>query len=117
MADRSAGDTDDPLERLEINEKQGARAYYFVLLSVGAMLALAVAMLVVTDATGTPRVWLVVAPTVLGMILSVTSALKAYGKWREHIRWRPWLFATYAMWIATTACLLITSSTTFVQIG
>jgi len=49
--------------------------------------------------------------------LSVLSAVKTYRRWQRHIRWRPWLFATYAMWMLTTAYLLLSSSAVFVQVG
>ncbi|HJC27862.1 MAG TPA: hypothetical protein H9759_00530 [Candidatus Dietzia intestinipullorum] len=120
---------DDPLERLERNEAQSNQAFRYVLLSVIAMAAVAVGVIVVADVTGSPcdqpggmcvtapRVELVLLPTLLGFVLSVTSMWKTYNRWRDHIRWRPWLFATYAMWMATTACLLLTSTIAFVEIG
>ena len=119
---------EDPLERLERNEKQGLQAFRYVLISIVAMLATAIAVTTFTDVAGTdcpdsglctslPRVELVVLPTLLGFILAVTSMWRTYTRWKEHIRWRPWLFATYAMWMATTACLLLTSSIAFVEIG
>lgn len=118
---------EDPLARLEFNEKQGLQAFWHVLFSIVAMVLTVVAVVAIADLTGdecpdtgvictTPhRVEVVVLPTLVGLILSVAAGWRTYSRWRDHIRWRPWLFATYAMWIATTACLLLTSSVVFVQ--
>ncbi len=120
---------DDPLERLERNERQGLQAFRYVLLSGAAIAALSIAIVALADVTGpqcaepdtlcttASRVWLVVLPTLLALGLSVLSAVKTYRRWQRHIRWRPWLFATYAMWMLTTAYLLLSSSAVFVQVG
>lgn len=122
-------EVEDPLDRLERNEKQGLQAFRYVLGSIAVMAALAAAIIAFSDVPGarcpepgelcfdSPRVGLVVFPTLLGMILAAGSMWTTYNRWKRHIRWRPWLFATYAMWMATTACLLFTSSVAFVEIG
>lgn len=126
---RRFDELEDPLERLERNEKQGLQAFRYVLISIAAVVLLTVAIIALVDVTGaecpgaeglclTPqRVEVVVVPTLLSLVLSVLSMWKTYTRWRDHIRWRPWLFATYAMWMVTTACLLLTSSAVFVEIG
>ena len=120
---------EDPLERLERNERQASQAFRYVLLSALAMLLTAVAIIAISDYAGSdcpdpdpicldaPRAELVILPTLLGIILAVTSMFKTYQRWKQHVRWRPWLFATYAMWMLTTACLLLTSSIAFVELG
>lgn len=128
----TSGDFDelnDPLERLELNEKQGLQAFRHVLISIVAMMVAAIVVTTLTDLSSTecpdtgdlctslPRVELVLFPTLVGFILSLVSMWRTYDRWRKHIRWRPWLFATYAMWIATTGGLLLTSSIAFVEIG
>lgn len=131
MTDEDPADPfeDDPLERLERNERQGPRALRYVFLSVTAMVALGFLIVALFDVTGaecpdtgplcfTPaRVEVVVIPTLLGFFLSVFAAWRTYSTWKQHIRWRPWLFATYAMWIVTTAYLLVSSSAVFAQVG
>lgn len=129
MADRGYGEMEDPLERLERNEKQGLQAFRYVLISIVAVVLLTVGIVAVVDVTGTDcpesggvcltpeRVEVVVLPTLLSLILSVVSMWTTYSRWKQHVRWRPWLFATYAMWMVTTACLLLTSSAVFVEIG
>ncbi|GAA3508801.1 hypothetical protein GCM10022294_17160 [Dietzia aurantiaca] len=120
---------EDPLERLERNERQGTLAFRFFLVST--VVVVAVAALVITLVGGIQdecggadglcltagRIEVVVIPTLLSLLLSVFSAWKTYQVWSRHIRWRPWLFATYAMWMLTTACLLLTSSVAFVEVG
>jgi ABC-type Na+ efflux pump permease subunit len=120
---------DDPLERLERNERQGRLAFRFFLLSVVAVAVTAVTVIVLVGGLGEEcevadglcltagRVEVVVIPTLLSLLLAVFSMWKTYQTWSRHIRWRPWLFATYAMWMLTTACLLFTSSIAFVEIG
>ena len=129
MSPRGIGEFDDPLERLERNERQASQAIRYVLLSAAAVVALAVAIVAVFDVTGPQcpaidnlcttahRVWVVVLPTLLALVLSVVSAIKTYRRWQRHIRWRPWLFATYAMWMITTAYLIGSSSAVFVEVG
>lgn len=129
MSSGGFGEMEDPLERLERNERQGAQAFRYVLLSALAMFVAAIAVIAFTDVMDSeclepggvcvsgPRVELVLLPTLLGFILAVTSMWKTYTRWNQHIRWRPWLFATYAMWMVTTACLLLTSSIAFVELG
>lgn len=129
MADRGYGEMEDPLERLERNEKQGLQAFRYVLISIVAVVLLTVGIVAVVDVTGTDcpgsdgvcltpeRVEVVVLPTLLSLILSVVSMWTTFSRWKQHVRWRPWLFATYAMWMVTTACLLLTSSAVFVEIG
>lgn len=129
MSTKGFDELDDPLARLERNERQGRQAFRFFLVSVVVVVATAalVIWLVggITDDCGNTdglcltasRVEVVVIPTLLSLLLSVFSAWKTYRVWSRHIRWRPWLFATYAMWMLTTACLLGTSSVAFVEIG
>ena len=59
----------------------------------------------------------VLLPLLLSVILSVTAGVKTYRRWKQHIRWRPWLFASYAMWMITTTYLIGSSSAVFVQVG
>lgn len=120
---------EDPLERLERNERQGVLAFRFFLLSAVAVAAVGILVLMLvggigekcTDTDGlcmtANRIEVVVIPTLLSLMLSVFSAWKTYRAWSRHVRWRPWLFVTYAMWMLTTASLLLTSSIAFVEIG
>lgn len=129
MATENFDELEDPLERLERNEKQGLQAFRYVLVAIAVMIVAAMVMVVVARLTGAGcvdsdeacsmagRAEFVIVPTLLGFSLSVFSMWRTYQRWRDHIRWRPWLFATYAMWMATTACLLFTSSVAFVEIG
>lgn len=129
MSSHELDDIDDPLEHLERNERQASQAIRYVLLSSAVIVALAAAIVVLFDVTGPQcpdtdnlcttanRVWVVVLPTLLAFALSVVSGVKTYRRWQRHIRWRPWLFATYAMWMITTAYLLASSSSVFVQVG
>lgn len=129
MATGGFDELDDPLERLERNERQGTQAFRYVLIAIAVMIAAAMAMVVLARLTGAGcgdsgeacsmagRAEFVIVPTLLGFSLSVFSMWRTYRRWQDHIRWRPWLFATYAMWMATTACLLLTSSIAFVEIG
>lgn len=119
----------DPLERLERNEKQGPRAIRYVFASVTAIVGLGFLIVALFDVTAAEcpetgplcftalRIEVVVLPTLLGLILSLVAAWRTYSTWKRHIRWRPWLFATYAMWIVTTAYLLVSSSAVFTQVG
>lgn len=129
MNAKGVDELEDPLERLERNEKEGARAFRFFLLSVIVVAATAAIVMFLVgglgeDCEGTDglcvtggRIEVVVIPTLLSLLLAVFSMWKTYRVWSRHIRWRPWLFATYAMWMLTTACLLLTSSVAFVEIG
>ncbi|MGN0102392.1 MAG: hypothetical protein ACI39C_15755 [Dietzia sp.] len=129
MTSAEFGEINDPLERLERNERQGNQAFRFVLLSIVAVVALATVIVLLQggidgqcadDATLclTPdRVEVVVLPLLLSIGLAVTAGVKTYRRWQRRIRWRPWLYATYAMWMVTTAYLLISSSAVFVQQG
>ena len=129
MGARGFDEVDDPLERLERNERQSVRAWrYFVLSAIAVVAVGALTVLLVggvgeecADTNGlcmtAGRIEVVVIPTLLSLVLSVISAWKTYQTWSRHIRWRPWLFATYGMWMLTTACLLATSSIAFVEIG
>lgn len=129
MSARGFDELEDPLERLERNERQGLQALRFFLLSAAAVVIVGILVIALaggldeacSDSDGlcmtANRIEVVVAPTLLGLILSVISAWKTYHRWSRHIRWRPWLFTTYAMWMLTTASLLLTSSIAFVQIG
>ena len=120
---------EDPLDRLERNEREGARAFRFFLLSVVAVVATAATVMFLVGGFGDDcpgadglcltanRIEVVVIPTLLSLMLAVYSMWRTYRVWSRHVRWRPWLFATYAMWMLTTACLLLTSSVAFVEIG
>ncbi len=122
------GDMDDPLERLDRNERQAGQAVRFVLLSFIAVVVLAVASVVLFDITGDEcpdtgglcltrmRVEVVLLPTLVSLALTITSAVTTYRRWRNHIRWRPWLFATYVMWIGTTGYLLVSASAVFANV-
>ncbi|MGI9589605.1 MAG: hypothetical protein ACR2MR_15580, partial [Dietzia maris] len=63
------------------------------------------------------RVEVVVLPLLLSVILAVTAGVTTYRRWKQRIRWRPWLYATYAMWMVTTAYLIVSSSAVFVRAG
>lgn len=129
MSSHELDDIDDPLERLERNERQASQAILYVLLSASAVVAFAVAIVALFDVTGAEcpetgglcttahRVEVVLLPLLLSVGLSVTAGVKTYRRWKQHIRWRPWLFASYAMWMITTAYLLGSSSAVFVQVG
>ncbi|MDX2357538.1 hypothetical protein [Dietzia sp. PP-33] len=128
MSASEFNDTEDPLERLERNERQASQAIRFVLLSASAVIALAVVIVALgggggecTEPGGTcltaDRVEVVLLPLLLSVGLSVTAGVKTYRRWNRHIRWRPWLFASYAMWMITTAYLIGSSSAVFVEVG
>ena len=133
MAAADFDELEDPLERLERNERQGTLALRFFALSAVAVVAVLVLVVVLAggvggagdecaDGTGglcltTGRVELVVIPTLMSLVLAVICGWKTYQVWSRHIRWRPWLFATYGMWMLTTACLLGTSTIAFVEVG
>ena len=129
MNAKSFDELEDPLERLERNERQGRQAFRFFLLAVVAVVATAALVITLVGGLGEDcegadglcmtagRIEVVAIPTLLSMLLAVFSMWKTYRVWSAHIRWRPWLFATYAMWMLTTACLLGTSSVAFVEIG
>ena len=120
---------DDPLERLERNERQGSLAIRYVFGSLLAIVLLSFGIVAMLDVTGpecpdtgalcftAARVEVVLLPTLLGVGLSLFAAWRTYRTWTQHIRWRPWLFATYAMWIITTGYLLVSSSAVFTQVG
>lgn len=144
----SSDPLEDPLVRLEINERQAKQALVFVVASAVAvvLLGLSLAAFFGGSATGcTPsgdsaaltsasaasagapaggniclsadRVLVVALPTLLSIGLAVTSGLTTYRRWQRHIRWRPWLFASYAMWMLTSGYLLVSASAVFVQVG
>lgn len=129
MSSKGFGELDDPLERLERNERQGQQAFRYFVLSAIAVVAAGVLVLVFVGGIGEKcadpdglcltanRIEIVVVPTLLSLILSVISAWKTYQRWSQHVRWRPWIFTTYGMWMLTTASLLLTSSIAFVEIG
>lgn len=129
MSSHELDDIDDPLEHLERNERQASQAVRYVLLSAAAVVALAVAVVAIGGGTGgectepgglcltADRVEVVVLPLLLSIALSVTAGVKTYRRWQRHIRWRPWLFASYAMWMITTAYLIGSSSAVFVEVG
>ncbi|WP_271800026.1 hypothetical protein [Dietzia maris] len=123
------GDFDDPLERLERNERQANQAFRYVLLSIVAIVVLATVIVMLEGGINdectddgalcmtVDRVEVVVLPLLLSVILAVTAGVTTYRRWKQHIRWRPWLFATYAMWMVTTAYLIVSSSAVFVRAG
>lgn len=127
MTSAEFGELNDPLERLARNERQGWQALRYVLVSAVAVMATAVLVVAIGGGPAeecadegalcltADRIELVVIPTLLSMILSVTVGIKAYRRWQHRIRWRPWLFASYAMWMITTAYLLVSSSAVFTQ--
>ncbi|PAY22425.1 hypothetical protein CEY15_13655 [Dietzia natronolimnaea] len=129
MTFQPIGESDDPLERLERNERQATDAIRYVLLSASAVVLFAVALVAFgggigercTEPGGTcltqDRVEVVLLPLLLSVGLSVTAGIKTYRRWKQHIRWRPWLFASYAMWMVTTTYLIGSSSAVFVQVG
>lgn len=129
MTSGDGGAFDDPLERLERNERQAAQAFRYVLLSAAAVVALAVVIVMIQGGINdecsdqgalcltADRVEVVVLPLLLSITLAVMAGVTTYRRWKQHIRWRPWLFASYAMWMVTTAYLLISSSAVFVQGG
>lgn len=129
MGVRGFDELEDPLERLERNERQGTLALRFFVISALAVVATVVVVLALVGGVGDDceggdglcvtagRVEVVVIPTLLSLLLSVFSAWRTYQVWTRHIRWRPWLFATYGMWMLTTACLLLTSTVAFVEVG
>lgn len=110
----------DPIRRLERNERQASRALLEVVLSLGAVGVLILALAAGYSLTDTrcpdnapvclsTSGWEFVAlPMALSIVLSLRIGIKAYRNWRDHIRWRPWLFASYAMWIGTTGVLIVT---------
>lgn len=129
MTSAEFGEINDPLERLERNERQGSQAFRFVLLSIVAVIALAAAIVLLQGGIDgqcgddgsmcltSDRVEVVVLPLLLSIGLAVTAGVKTYRRWQNRIRWRPWLYATYAMWMVTTAYLIVSSSAVFVRAG
>lgn len=129
MAAADFDDLEDPLERLERNERQGTLATRYFVLSALAVAASIVLILVIVGGVGddcsnvdglcmtADRIEIVMIPTLLSLVLAVICGWKTYKVWSRHIRWRPWLFATYGMWMLTTACLLGTSTIAFVEVG
>lgn len=120
-------DGDDPLERLERNERSTRDAVRYLGLSLLAVLAVALVMALALDVGGRPcpghgqlcttpvRVEIVLVPTALSVLLSVGALWQTYRRWRDLVRWRPWLFCSQLMWIATTAYLLISASIVFMR--
>lgn len=110
----------DPIRRLERNERQVSRAIIEVVLSLGAVGVLILALVAGYSLTDTrcpdnapvclsTSGWeLVALPLALSIVLSLRIGIRAYRNWRNHVRWRPWLFASYAMWIGTTGVLVVT---------
>lgn len=129
MATADFDELEDPLERLERNERQGTLATRYFVLSALAVVASIVLILVIVGGVGddcsnvdelcmtADRIEIVMIPTLLSLVLAVICGWKTYKVWSRHIRWRPWLFATYGMWMLTTACLLGTSTIAFVEVG
>lgn len=129
MTSAEFGEVNDPLERLERNERQGTLAFRFVLLSIVAIVALAAVIVMLEGGINdecadegalcmtADRVEVVVLPLLLSVILAVTAGVTTYRRWKQRIRWRPWLYATYAMWMVSTAYLIVSSSAVFVRAG
>ncbi|WP_206473922.1 MULTISPECIES: hypothetical protein [unclassified Dietzia] len=129
MTSAEFGEINDPLERLERNERQGTLAFRYVLLSIVAIVTLATVIVMLQGGINdectddgalcmtADRVEVVVLPLLLSIILAVMAGVTTYRRWKQRIRWRPWLYATYAMWMVTTAYLIVSSSAVFVRAG
>lgn len=129
MTSAEFGEINDPLERLERNERQGTLAFRYVLLSIVAIVTLATVIVMLQGGINdecadegalcmtADRVEVVVLPLLLSVLLAVTAGVTTYRRWKQRIRWRPWLYATYAMWMVTTAYLIVSSSAVFVRAG
>ena len=112
----------DPIRRLERNERQSSRAFAEVVISLGLVGVLILALAAAYSQTETrcptnaplclsTGGWeLIVFPMALSIALSIRIVIKGYRNWRYHIRWRPWLFASYAMWIGTTGVLIVSTT-------
>lgn len=129
MTSAEFGEINDPLDRLERNERQGNLAFRYVLLSAAAVVALAVVLVMIRGGVNEEcvdqgalcltagRIEVVALPLLLSIGLSVMAGVTTYRRWNQRIRWRPWLYATYAMWMISTAYLLVSSSAVFVRVG
>lgn len=117
---------DDPLERLERNERSTRQALVYVLCATGAVLLLGLVLGLALDldarpcpghgrlCTSAPRLTVVLAPTALSLCLAAYAMWQTYRRWRELVRWRPWLFACQVMWLVTTGYMLVSASFAFV---
>ena len=123
---RDPVDVDDPLERLERNERSSRHAVLYVLASAAFVLVVALLLSLSLDfdavpcpgygrlCTSAPRVEFVIIPTGICIVLTGYAMWETYRRWRDHVRWRPWLFACQIMWILTTGYLLVAASIAFV---
>lgn len=122
---------EDPLLRLERNNKSTRNAFIFFFGTVGLTLGIALVIGLIGRIIGGPRctageaTWLCtqgiesafwVVPGVLSFIAMFLSVYITYDKWRRHQRWRPWIaviwfLMPYALgWMTSAgAALLLTS--------
>lgn len=122
---------EDPLLRLERNNKSTRNAFIFFFGTVGMTLGIALVIGLIGGILGGPRCtageasWLCtqgieiafwVVPGVLSFIAMFLSVYITYDKWRRHQRWRPWIaviwfLMPYALgWMTSAgAALLLTS--------
>ena len=122
----SPTDIDDPLERLERNERSSRHAVMYVLGSTAFVLVMALLLSLFLDfdsvpcpgygqlCTSAPRMEFVLIPTVICIALTSYAMWETYRRWRDHVRWRPWLFACQILWIVTTGYFLVAASIAFV---
>lgn len=112
---------DDPLARLERNERSSREAVLFGVLSAFAVGACAIALSVALHVEGgqgftTERLEVIGIPFGLAVALSCIAAYETYRRWRNHIRWRPWLWLTQLMWLGSTMYLLLIGALLVAQV-
>lgn len=113
--------SDDPLERLERNERSSREAVFFGAGSAFAVGALAVILSVVLGVEGgqgftTERVEVIGIPLALAVVLSSIATYETYRRWRTRIRWRPWLWLTQLMWLGSTSYLVLMGAVLAAQV-
>ncbi|WP_295643696.1 hypothetical protein [uncultured Corynebacterium sp.] len=121
---------EDPLLRLERNNKSTRNAFVFFFGTIGLTLGVALAIALIGKTIGGPRCdageasWLCtqgleiafwVVPGVISFVAMFLSVYITYDKWRRHQRWRPWIaviwfLMPYALgWMTSAgAALLLT---------
>ena len=118
----------DPLLRLERNNRSTRNAVVFFFGTVGLTLALALVIALASRIIGGPRcvagesVWLCshsmelafwIIPAVISMGAMFLSVWITYDKWRRHQRWRPWIAVIWFLmpyglaWVTSAGAMLI----------
>lgn len=121
----------DPLKRLELNERSARQAWMYLVAVPALTLGAALIILVVSRASGGPACdsgdasWLctrtaeVLFAAVPGTIATAGmfgAAWITYAKWKNYIRWRPWIGVVWflmpfaLMWVTSTGAMLLSGS-------